>query len=68
MVNLDSLFDTLMKDTQNTRNNKVSKILSQKDKQSKNTLELQLAKKDSKFMEVSNSDEYTWSIIGERTG
>lgn len=64
MVNLDSLFDSLMKDTQKSRNNRVSKILSQKDKNSRNSSELQLTQKDSKFMETAES-EYTWGIIGE---
>lgn len=64
MVNLDNLFDTLMRNTQKSRNNKVSKILNQRDRNSKNSSELQLVQKDSKPMEITDS-EYTWGIIGE---
>ena len=64
MINLDNLFDSLMKDTQKSRNNRVSKILNQRDKNSKNSSELQLAKKDLKPMEITDS-EYTWGIIGD---
>lgn len=65
MINLDSLFDTLMKDTQKSRNNRVSKILNQRDIKSKNSSELQLIRRESKPMELSDSNEYTWDVIGE---
>lgn len=65
MINLDNLFDTLMKDTQKSRNNRVSKILNQRDIKSKNFSELQLIQRESKPMELSDSNEYTWDVIGE---
>ena len=65
MINLDNLFDTLMKDTQKSRNNRVSKILNQRDIKSKNSSELQLIRRESKPMELSDSNEYTWDVIGE---
>lgn len=63
-VNLDNLFNTLMKDSYSSRNNKVARVLNSKNNRN-SSKELKLSKNKSKFMEVSDTDEYSWGIIGE---
>ena len=64
-MDLNNLFDTLMKDTQKTRNNKVSRVLTQRDNKSNNSSGLKLRQEESKVMETGNSEGYTWDFFGD---
>ena len=66
-INLDNLFDTLMKDTQNARNNRVAKALSFKEsKENSSGLKIN-NREESRVMEVCDSKEYTWGMIGDNS-
>lgn len=65
-VNLDNLFDSLMRNTQKARNNRVSKVLNSKNLFN-SSKELKFSQNESKVMEISDSNEYTWGIIGENS-